>query len=136
MTTRQDLIIRQGETWSYVYTKHNAAGVAVDLTGYSARMAIKDCYNGAQQAYLSTGADAWGGSITLGGIAGTVTLSMTAAQAAALAGILNQLALVPQSIDYSKPTVTWLYDLELVSGAGVVTRELQGRVEIQREVTA
>lgn len=135
MSTRQDLIIRQGETWSFVWTKRDSAGAAVDLTGYSARMAIKDCYNGAQQAYLSTGADARGGSIALGGAAGTVTMSMTAAQAADLAGVLNQLALAPHSIDYSAPTVTWIYDLELVSPAGVVTRDLQGRVRIEREVT-
>jgi len=136
MTARQDLHIRQGETWSHVYTKASA-GAAVDLTGYTARMAIRSCLGGSMEAYLSTGADADGGSIVLGGALGTVTLAMTATQSAALAGSLNDLgALLMQgaSADYAR-TAEYLYDLELISGAGSVVRELEGRVIVHREVT-
>lgn len=137
MTTRQDLNIRQGETWSFVYTKRDSAGAAVDLTGYTARMAIKAGYSGSAAAYLSTGADAAGGTIVLGGAAGTVTLSMTAAQSAALAhgvdSVLN--AMLGECLEPEGQFVTYRYDLELVSGAGAVTRELEGRVTVQREVT-
>lgn len=138
MPLRQDLIAYQGETWSFVYTKRDSSGAAVSLTGYTARMSIKDAYNGALEAYFSTGSDADGGTITLGGAAGTVTLSMTAAQSAALAGELNALSsvLLRGERDTTKPSATYLYDLELISGAGVVTRELEGRFVVRREVTA
>lgn len=135
MSTRQDLIIRQGETFSFVYTKRDSAGAAVDLTGYSARMRVKDTYNGVQQVYLTSGADSQGGSIALGGAAGTVTLAMTADQAAALASEVNMVSILLSSLELNKPQKTYLYDLELASGAGVVTRELEGRVVVRREIT-
>jgi hypothetical protein len=132
VTTRQDLPIRQGETWSFVYTKKDSAGAAVNLTGYTARMAIKNRIGGALFAYLSTGTDASGGSIALGGVLGTVTLSMTASQTTAVGYILPDLRLVARGL---RPILTLAYDLELISGAGVVTRELEGAVQIHREVT-
>ena len=84
MTIRQDLKINQGETWSWVYTHIDSTGSAIDLTGYTARMSVKTNFTGSTEAYLSTGADADGGIISLGGVVGTVTLSMTAAQTTAL----------------------------------------------------
>jgi hypothetical protein len=59
-------------------------------------------------------------AITLGGAAGTVTLALTPAQTAALAA----------TADFDL-----VYDLELVSGGAVVTRLLEGRVKVAREVT-
>ena len=137
MTTRVDLIIRQGETWSLSYAKKDSAGAAVDLTGYTARLAIRDRVGGTLQAYLSTGADADGGTITLGGAAGTVALAMTATQSADLASSTVELeaALFGYGVKNVGPVTTYVYDLELVSGAGAVTRELEGRVEVQRQVT-
>jgi hypothetical protein len=135
VTTRQDLIIHQGETWSFVWTKRDGSGVAVDLTGYTARMRVKDTYNGVQQVYLTSGTDSQGGSITLGGSAGTVTLSMTADQSAALASEVNMVSVLLSSLEMNKPQKTYLYDLELVSGAGAVARELEGRVVVRREIT-
>ena len=55
--------------------------------------------------------------ITLGGAAGTITLDQTATQTTALA------------------IGSCVYDLELVSGANVVTRLLQGELIISAEVT-
>lgn len=138
MTARQDLIVRQGETWSFVWTKRDTAGVAVDLTGYTARMAVKHSYSGSSEAHLSTGDDARGGSISLGGGDGTVTLAMTAAQSAVLASGVDSVlsALWGEPAETDGPTVVYRYDLELVSGAGAVTRELEGRFIVHREVTA
>jgi hypothetical protein len=135
VTARQDLIIRQGETYSFTWTKRDSAGAAVDLTGYTARMRVKDTYNGVQQVYLTSGADSQGGAITLGGAAGTVVLSMTADQSAALASEVNMVSILLSSLDLNKPQKTYLYDLELVSGAGAVARELEGRVVVRREIT-
>lgn len=130
MTVRQDLTIRQGATWTFTFTK-TSGGSPVDLTGYAARMAIRRTVGATLEAYLSSEADANGGSLALGGAAGTITASMTAAQSAAL-GSETWSALVPQTIS---PEDTYRYDLELVSPAGVVTRELEGRVLLYREVT-
>jgi hypothetical protein len=128
VTTRQDLLIRQGETFAHV---HNAG---IDLTGYSARMAVKAGFEGSHEAYLSTGPDADGGTITLGGEAGTVTVAMTAAQASRLAGDLTYFLFVaPQQ--RAERFITYIYDLKLVSPGGDVHRELQGRVIVEREVT-
>lgn len=147
MTLRADLVIRQGETWSFVWTKKDSAGAAVNLTGYTARASVKDRYNGALQAYFSTGADANGGTITLGGALGTVTMSMTATQSGALANVLSALGVVvlgetsdltskPRFYDMSRPVVRFIYDLELVAADGVtVTRELEGTFDVRREVT-
>ena len=57
------------------------------------------------------------GGIALGGSAGTITLTISAAATAALTA------------------ASGCYDLELVSGSGLVTRLLQGRVVVSREVT-
>jgi hypothetical protein len=55
--------------------------------------------------------------IALGGTAGTITLTIAAADTAALTSGRG------------------VYDLELVSGAGIVTRLLQGVATISRNVT-
>lgn len=131
MAIRQDIHIDQGETWSFTYT-HASGGSPVDLTGYTARMAVRDVIGGAIYAYLSTGADADGGTITLGGALGTVTLSMTAAETTSLDDLPEILQpLVPQKGRVRK----LIYDVEIVSGAGTVTRILEGQVVLNREVT-
>jgi hypothetical protein len=136
VTFRQDLTIRQGETWSFVYTHKDGAGSVVDLTGYTARAAIKVDFAGATEVYLSTGSDAIGGSIALGGAAGTVTLSMTADQTTSLLDDLSYYALVASNKRAPvAPSVTWRYDLELVASNGTVTRALEGLVTIYRQVT-
>lgn len=67
-------------------------------------------------ATLSTTAGSEG-TITLGGTAGTVDLLISAANTASLtAG-------------------QYVYDLELVSGGGVVTRLLEGNFKVSAEVT-
>lgn len=139
MTTRHDLTVRQGETWSYVYTYRDSAGDLIDLTGYSARMAIKRAATDAEtaQAYLSTGADADGGTIALGGALGTVTLSMTATETSGLLSDVDITALIPPAMRaaYSEKKEEFVYDLELVDGSGNVTRVLEGRFLVRRGVT-
>lgn len=113
MTTRHDLHIRQGETWSHTFA------TGLDLTGYSARAAIRMTRGGGAEAYLSSGPDASGGTITL--TDGNAILSMTAEESAAIGGTAAETVM--------------LYDLELVSGAGVVTRAFEGRFVVLGEVT-
>lgn len=125
MTVRQNLKVQAGADWSYTYT-HTA-----DLTGYSARAAVKQAYYDSEEVYFSTGADADGGSISISGA--DVTLSMTAAQSAdVLSNITYGAALgSPEKRQYE----TFMYDLEVVSPLGVVTRVMQGKFIVEREVT-
>ena len=129
----------RGEDWSFVYTHKDAAGALIDLTGYTARMAVRPTLNSSLAAYLSTGSDAVNGSIALGGVAGTVTLSMTAADSAKMADefatVIAEFIEDKRAVVSEDKTVKYIYDLELVSGAGAVTRALQGCFYVNREVT-
>jgi hypothetical protein len=87
--------------------------VAVNLTGYTARLQARiDVDETETILSLTTGA-----GITLGGAAGTITLNQTATQTALL------------------PKGEYVYDLELQSSGGIVTRLLQGELNISAEVT-
>jgi hypothetical protein len=87
--------------------------VAVNLTGYTARLQARvDVEDTETVLSLTTGS-----GITLGGALGTISLDRTATQTAVL------------------PTGEFVYDLELQSGAGVVTRLVQGQLTISAEVT-
>lgn len=107
-----DLEIEQGATYSLLMT-WAISNVPVNLTGYIARLQARiDVDETSTILSLTTGA-----GITLGGAAGTITLDRSAAQTAIL------------------PKGQFVYDLELESSGGVVTRLLQGELEISAEVT-
>lgn len=110
-----NLEIQQGATLSLVATWKDSAGTAVNLGGYSARMNVRETYSSATAILTLTTEN---GGITLGGAAGTITLAATATATAALTAPFSG-----------------VYDLELVSGAGVVTRLLEGVATVSPEVT-
>jgi len=134
MTKRHDLNVRQGEDFSFVYTHLDSGGSAVDLTGYTARASVKKAYNNTAEVYFSTGSDADGGTLALGGVAGTVTFTMTATQTKSMLDN-SSLTLLMNSQEPISLSEKFIYDLELVDGSGVVTRALEGRFFVQREVT-
>ncbi len=112
----------QGATYAQIFTCEDSAGVAVDLTGWTARMHVRDSYaSEAKLLELTTE----NGGITLGGAAGTVSVLATAAQMAAIA-----VADTPGA----PPSRSCVYDLELINGS-VVERLLNGKFLITREVT-
>lgn len=85
----------------------------VDLTGYTARMSIKDKIGGAVLHSLTTE----NSGIVIDPAAKTILLSIPAA---------------------TTEDFTWsrgVYDLEMVSSAGKVTRIISGRIALSREVT-
>lgn len=84
-----------------------------DLTGFAARMSIKDKVGGTELLSLTT----VNGKIVLDAVARTITLILTATETAAL--------LFPKGV----------YDLELVSPTGFVTAVLSGAVTVSKEVT-
>jgi hypothetical protein len=114
MAGRYNIVIEQGATFDRLITWKDAAGSPIDLTGYSARMQLRASHTAqAVLIELTTG----NGRIALGGVAGTVRLTIAAADTAALASGMC------------------VYDLELVSGGGVVTRLLEGSCQVSPEVT-
>jgi hypothetical protein len=107
-----DLDCYQGANFDYQLT-WTVAGSAVNLTGYSARMQVRQ-YADSTATVLSF---VNGTGITLGGTAGTIALSAVATATSAVeAG-------------------QYVYDLELVSGAGYVTRLVEGNFVVYAEVT-
>jgi hypothetical protein len=112
--TTYDITIEQGATFSLVIT-YKDNDTPVNLTGYTARMQVRSTMESATVLIeLTTGAD---GRIVLGGSAGTITMTIAATDTAALTAGRA------------------VYDLELVSGGGIVTRLIQGVCTISRNVT-
>lgn len=112
-----NLSIDQGATWRYqlaVKAGPTASAPALDLTGYSARMQLRTEVSAAQPIIeLSS----FNGRITITPLAGTLDLHIAATDTAALA--------------FS----TAVYDLEIESAGGEVTRLLRGTVALTPEVT-
>lgn len=111
---RKNLVIEQGATFTLDMVYRQSNGTPVNLTGYSARMQIRLRHE-SPTALLSFTTQ--GGSIVLGGALGTIVVTATATQTAAL------------------PARSAVYDLELVAPDTTVTRLMQGSVTITPEVT-
>ncbi len=105
--------IHQGETavMSMVYSK---AGALVNLTPYTAAMDIRHLMEDTVAILELTN----GSGITLGGVLGTIVVTLTATQTAALA----------------MGTPAAVFDLDLTS-AGVVETILSGVIYVYPEVT-
>ena len=109
-----NMVIEQGTTFNPVLTYQDADANLIDLTGYTARMKIKDARTDTAALEEITTEN---GGITLGGVAGTIALLFT---------------------DTETTAMTWetgVYDLEIISGSNIVTRLLQGTVTVSPEVT-
>lgn len=111
-----NLTMYQGASWDYQLTWTTTAGsvtAPVDLSNYSARMQVRDSYDSSDVLLSLTS----GTGITLGGTAGTIYLE---ASATTTAGVQDG---------------KFVYDLELVSQAGYVTRLVEGQLQVKPEVT-
>lgn len=108
-----DLCLQQGATFRRVI-RWKADGALVDLTGYTARMQIRAT---AEAATTLLDLTTENNRIALGGAAGTITLSISATDTAAL------------------PAGRAVYDLELVAPDGTVTNLLGGVATIPRNIT-
>ena len=110
---KYNIVCPQGSTLDQQLT-YSINDVDVNLTGYSARMQVRE-------KHTSTGAvlnltDSNGG-IVLGGVSGTINIIVTAGQSSELTA------------------KEYVYDLELVSSGSVVTRLIEGKFIVTPEVT-
>lgn len=112
---KHNITIYQGATLRDVTTwKSGNPATPVDLTGCTARMQVREKVESVSPLLSLTTEN---GGIALGGVAGTVTINISAEATAAL---------------------TWksgVYDLEIEFADGFVRRLLQGSVSVSPEVT-
>lgn len=109
-----DFLVEQGATFSKTITWKNSSNAAINLTGYTARMQFR-ATKASTTVLLSATTE--NGYITLGSSAGTIDIS------------------IPSSVTATLAAPRQVYDLELQSSAGVVTRLLEGAVRLSLEVT-
>ena len=114
--------IEQGTTFTRIFKYKDEDGNPVDLTGYDVRMQIRSSYDSAVLASLTSGSGDF-----------VVSVPPDAAE-----GVTdkNQIKLTISANNTAAYTFDQaLYDIELESGTGVVTRLLQGKIKLSREVT-
>ena len=105
--------IEQGATFNLLLT-WEIDSVPVNITNWTARLQARVDVEDSEVILSLTTSN---GGITLGGAAGTISLDQTATQTTLL------------------PAGTYVYDLELISAVGAVTRLVQGELNISPEVT-
>lgn len=106
--------IEQGTTHRMTFRWEDSNGVPINLTGYTARMQARKGYNASDVLFDASTAN---GMITLTPATGEV------------------LIVLPESVTSTFKWPQALYDIELTSSDGTVTRLLQGSIDISREVT-
>ena len=110
---KYNIVCPQGSTFDQVLT-YSVDDEPVNLTGYSARMKVKEKYTSATAELDLTTVN---GAIVLGGASGTITINVDAATTANLVA------------------KEYIYDLELVSSSNIVTRLIEGKFIVTPEVT-
>lgn len=108
-----ELTIEQGTDFNLFFTWKDSDLVAIDITNYTAAMQVRLKKNstGTILSLISPT------NITLGGVAGTVSVDLSATETGALS---------------FKDAV---YDLELTDASSKVTRILEGTVILSKQVT-
>ena len=116
-----NLLCDQGATFRKTLTMFASDGTtAIDLTGFTARMKIKDEVGVTLIKSLTSSS---GGGLTIGGSAGTPTN-----------GEIDVLISATDTASFSAP-LDAVYDLEIQNNSGIVDRVLQGKFIINPEVT-
>jgi hypothetical protein len=106
------MVCPQGSTLDVQFT-YKINKFPVNLTGYSARMQVRELHTSIDTLVSLT----TGSGITLGGKAGTINI------------------LIPSTNTEGFKAVPHVYDIELISPNGSVTRILEGTFNITPEVT-
>lgn len=108
------IICEQGATFTRELTWSDENDQPINLTGYTARMQVRQSVKSTAVVLELTTTN---GRVVLYPASGKIVLSLTATETAAL------------------PAKSCVYDLELVSAGGVVTRLVEGSFTVRPEVT-
>lgn len=109
-----NFVIDQGANWFITVVYKDSAGTPINLTGYTAALQIRDTYaDVTTELSLSSPS----GGITITGSTGTIAITASAAQTGAIAA------------------GAYVYDLEITSASGIVTRLIQGKISVSPQVT-
>ena len=123
--------IEQGATTDFEIVYKDSNSNPVDLTGYQAKMQLKDSIGGSSTFLtLSSSLSPDGTGLNLSGSGGN------AASKPLTSGSIG--IFISHATSSNLTFGTAVYDLEIVSGSGntaVVTRLLQGKVNLSKEVT-
>ena len=113
---RIDLVIEQGADWSHVFNLYVPGNTAqpMDLTGYKAAMQIRSAVAAAVPLVVLTDVN---GLIVFTPLQGRIACSLSAAATGAM------------TLGYA------VYDMQITSPAGIVTRLVQGGVTLSFGVT-
>lgn len=118
MAEKRDLTMNQGETWDPAFILRNPDKSYFNLTGYSARMQVRATYDSDTVLIEATTVN---GKLVLNPTLGRVGLTLVPADTS--------------PIEFSGESLSGVYDLEVVSSGGVVTRVAEGSFTLLREVT-
>jgi hypothetical protein len=121
---RYDIILEQGATFDLPLRYKSPSGAGVDLSGYSARMQVRESPDSALLVEFNSALTA-NGAILLSGAAedredganGNLRIFMSSANSAAL------------------PRFSGRYDLELSDSTGYTLRLLEGQFRVEPEIT-
>jgi hypothetical protein len=108
-----DISAEQGTNYLTAITYTDDDGDPVNLTGYTARMQVRR-FTGSPIPFITLTSSS---GLTITAASGVIDMAITAAALSAI------------------PAGSYKYDLEIVSGAGVVTKLLGGDFDLQAEVT-
>jgi hypothetical protein len=121
---RYDIILEQGATFDLPLTYRDPAGTPVDLTGYTARMQVREAPASSVLVEFNSDLTANGFIFITGsaenredGANGNIRILLSSANAAAL------------------PRFQGRYDLELEDATGYVIRLLEGQFRVEPEIT-
>lgn len=109
MTTKSLITLEQGTDFSLTITVTDTAGVAFNLTGYTAAAKIRKHWS-SSTAYALT-------ATVTGSTSGEITLAANNTTTSAI------------------PPGRYMYDVEATSNTGSVTRVLQGTMTVTPEIT-
>ena len=109
-----NFVIDQGANWFVTFVYKDSTGTAINLAGYTAALQIRDTYEDSTTDLSLTSPS---GGITITAATGTIAVTATAAQTGAIAA------------------GSYVYDLEITSATGIVTRLVQGRISVSPQVT-
>lgn len=111
--TNYNTTIDQGADWYITFVYQDSTGTPINITGYTAALQLRSEPSDLTSALSLTS----GSGITITGSTGTLAVHATAVQTGAIvAGY-------------------YYYDLEITSGTAIVTRLVQGQIQVTAQVT-